>query len=377
MLRSRPSQAFDDFPLRLHREANAVDVVWRDSRPDSYQFVQAKIGSPNRSSRTPGPSPGPSPRQGQGRGKGITSRSPPQDPTGETVLRRERFIFDHLFIGDDGLGRLLQVAKQRVQRALADDGRGTVFVCLACGDPGPSKGPSSFSSSSSLSSSLTRSRSIGAVQGPDKRHGSWDGLEPTVELLLGDGTAVGGNLLTAVVDHLFEILQSTPGVGSGSPARTKSTKMTRQKGLTARFRSDPAEPAPVQMVISAVEISNCDGEESITDLLGGALSGCEGAVCAVERRGDGCMGLTNATWVRLVSASDIDRVIGVLLARLRLGVDALLMGCGAVSSCLLVSIHVGGAYVALPYDKLVSNAKVNAQFQFVCPLGPRWDEPGT
>jgi hypothetical protein len=263
-------------------ETAVVDVVWRESRHGGSgiplaltQSVEGYTFAEHLSARKTKAMSRPPPLQNQ----------PTVAPTTEnSILRRERFLFDDVFIGHAALNRLAYYTRQRTRKAL-ESANNLVFTCLGCGDS-----VSEFA------------------------------VEPPVGLLLGNGGGTG--LISSCIDEIFRFCKPltsnlndnrTPYSGTFPSASPSSFVATR-----IAF-----EQLAVNVTLSAVIVA--DGGQ-IFDLLGSGISAKDeisssssGAVSGgpslKRRKADGKVILCNAARVQLQATADFDRIMGLLLGK--------------------------------------------------------------
>jgi len=285
----------DGYPIRVDAESSVVDVVWREQRHGagnplpvenvtmadlSYSTLYEKARQMNqqpadaREVYTSAPmTPLSSSSNGGDGGNSSTSRNR------NSVLRRERFGFDDVFLGPTALGRLSMYTRQRTRKAL-ESAHNVVFMCLGCGD-------------------VTNEQS----------------MEPPLSLLLGGGGGTG--LISSAIDEIFRYTKPLSmqaaaqgslyggGLPSCSPSSFLAAKVAYEQ-MTARI------------TLSAVIFTE-DGQ--IYDLLnaggggGPALAASASMANLKRRKSDGRVMLCNAARVYLETPADFDRVTGLLLGK--------------------------------------------------------------
>lgn len=292
------TKAFDDYPIRIDAQVATVDIVWREKR---YEM------------------------NGMWRNGDPLSR-------GASVLRRERFQFDEIFLGSPGVVKLGGNCRQRAVEALQQN-IDLCFISLAAGD-------------------IDQARRNGSL------------MEPPMALLLGDQGGQG--LISAVVDEIFRYLgHAMPPArivpSSDSSFGRAAAQSVQMSGVTA------------SVVLSAVML--CNGH--ISDLLASS-SGFDVGGATVRRLQDGRNILHNVGRLRLHSAADFERVAGVLLGRRSAlkqkhtaSDDGNVYLDTAVAAdenaCILITISVTGFGL--------SNGG-EGNYHFVCPTSDQWRLPG-
>jgi hypothetical protein len=189
-----------------------------------------------------------------------------------TVLRRERFVFDDIFTGLTAQGRLAFFTRQRARKAL-ETAHNLVFMCLGCGDTTPGGGAA---------------------------------VEPPISVLLGGGGGTG--LISSVVDEIFRFtkplttsLQESKGLYPGSFPSASPSAFVASKLAFEQVKS--------RVSLSAIILTE-QGE--VYDLLGGST---DGAASLKRRKSDGRVILCNASRLQLQASADFDRVMGLLLGK--------------------------------------------------------------
>ena len=219
-----------------------------------------------------------------------------------SVLRRERFIFDNVFVGVDAMLRLSLCIRQKTRMCL-ESARNLLIISLGCGKS---------SSSSSLEASS---------------------IEPPVSLLVGGEGGTG--LISIVLDEVFRHikpltsqLRSDPSRYSakhhhhhhvGSSNKKHSTSLSTSSSFIGL--QNTYEQFTTKVILSAVIVS--DGE--MYDLLDNSSKASSGQqrrdgvtkdkITVRKRKSDGKYMLFNASKVQLQSTADFDRLIGLLLGR--------------------------------------------------------------
>lgn len=253
---------------------------------------------------------------------------------GASVLRRERFQFDDIFWGPTGEARLGGSSRQRAVEAMIHN-TDLCFLCLAAGE-----------------------------RGDEKKTGGL--MEPPITLLLGDQGGQG--LISGIVDEIFRYLGD-----SVQPPSQLLPDPNSSYGRSAQSLHTSAVTASI--ILSAVVI--CDGH--ISDLLTpSTANNPRGAT--VKRLPDGRNILYNIGRVRLHSAADFERVVGVLCGRrsairqivrasqnINEGIDIEADVVVDDNSCMLITVSVTGF-------NLAGGGEQN--YYFVCPSGDKWRLPG-
>lgn len=220
------------------------------------------------------------------------------------VLRRERFIFDNVFVGVHAMLRLSLSLRQKTRICL-ESARNLLIISMGCGEP---------SSSSSIASSI----------------------EPPVSLLVGGEGGTG--LISIVLDEVFRYIKPLtsqlrsdpsryleshqhqhPHVGSSNKKR--STSLSSSSSSSFIGLQNTYEQFATKVILSAVIVS--DGE--MYDLLDTSSKESNGQhkrddvtknkIAVRKRKSDGKYMLFNASKIQLQSTADFDRMIGLLLGR--------------------------------------------------------------
>lgn len=333
----------DEYPVRVDAERRTADVVWRE----------VKLGA-----------------------GGNVSADGSQTATRGMVLRRERFAFDDVFVGQSAEGRLSFFARQRARKAL-ECGHNLAFLSLACGD----------------ANAHDQSR-----------------VEPPVSLLMGSGGGTG--LISSAIDEIFRFVKPLTmsmqdshhlypgGLPTSSPSAFIASKVA-------------FEQVKSRVTMSAVILSEGG---AVYDLLstsaGPAAVG--GTAHLKRRKSDGRVTLCDVSRLQLQATADFDRVMGLLLGKRtalqsvlqtfqlqhaqqqRLGVhqqndpmqsvlssidpwasfsskgrkagDTPQNETGVCASSMLISVSVSGG--------AVSSTQTSVDFHFVSPCGKDWSCPG-
>lgn len=199
--------------------------------------------------------------------------------------------------------RMNNLCKNRVRASLRE-GKGVSFLCLSAGH---AASPYATTSTMELGGGLV-------------------GLEPTVEMLLGHGGS--GGLVSSVTEEIFRVLKPVSSSHSPDSQLRGSVGAAGSRGIHGGSFQSAVHPHAqheehvAQVLVSVVVL---DKSRAI-DLLGASLSqhgnghgngqfGSGGAVCGIGQGGDGFMGVLGATWLKIHSAGDFERVVGVLLGR--------------------------------------------------------------
>lgn len=349
-------KTFEEYPLRIDLESNAVDVVWREARH--------------------GTNPGP-----------ATSRSQSNqlEVSGPKVLRRERFIFDELCYGNKAYKRLHEILQLKVKQALIQS-RNLVFLCTGCGE-------------------MPRDELEPPVM---------------LALGSGGGTGIASLILTTVFKHIHSLKAATSSSANDSRNTTpvnaslsmsQSFKSSDQQGFLNSKLYQESGRSRVSM--SAVLISG----NNLMDLLHPSFTTSTPSESRpkIIRRQSGEIQLTNATMIDLQTVMDFERIVGLLLGR-RAGISEALQLISQhnqnasthlrplntyatwstqssnsqqdfiqqsdeyylnsnnedvpdqISSTLLLNFHVS----------IGSMGKIanNYSFRLVCPCGQYWTQPG-
>lgn len=264
---------------------------------------------------------------------------PLRSPSGSNrvaILRRERFQFDSVFCGSDATIRLSASARDRVLQAL-NRNSDLCFTCLACGE----------------------------VTTPDA------GLEPPLASIIGDHG--GHGVLSATVEEVFRYIEKRSRPSQSRPD-------TRTTFGRAAWNPVMMGGSAATITLSAVIISG----GHIADLFGDGLT----TPSAARRNSDGRYMFYNVNRLRLQSASDFERVVGVLLGR-RAALQQLANADVDVhnldfsqsvnawasntlvaandDSCMLLTLSVVGGNLA---------GSGESNFSFICPAGVNWRLPG-
>ena len=243
-----------------------VDVVWREARHGDATASEGLLASTTRSN----PSPIAKLLASETKQTYFTDSS--ANLKRNTVLRRERFAFDDVFVGQTALGRLAFFTRQRARKAL-ETAHNLNFICLGCGDALPASGTS---------------------------------VEPPIGVLLGGGGGTG--LISSVVDEIFRFtkplttsLQEKKGLYPGSfPTASPSAFVASKLAF---------EQVKTRVTLSAIILTE---RGDVFDLLGGAA---DGAASLKRRKSDGRVMLCNASRLQLQASADFDRVMGLLLGK--------------------------------------------------------------
>ena len=250
-----------------------------------------------------------------------------------SVLRRERFIFDDVFVGKDAMIRLSVFIRQKTRLCL-ESARNMVIISVGCGDV------SSLSSSSLVSSPLPPTSCV----------------EPPVSLLIGGEG--GSGLISTALDEIFRYIKPLTTQLRSNPSKHHLDNHTNggPNMNTSRSRPHSSSPYPsssssssssttfhglrqtyeqftAKVLLSVVVISN--GE--IYDLLASSTTSSSSTtttnidkqlavqnssnnisnnkISVRRRKSDGSYILCNASMIQLQSTADFDRIIGLLIGR--------------------------------------------------------------
>jgi len=363
-------KSFEEYPLRIDLEANAVDVVWRETRYPSASSSSSSAQTTNH----------------------ILYVEPPK------VLRRERFRFDTIYPNQQSERFYMQI-KSRTRQALLS-GTNVNFLCTGCGDI---KG--------------------GELEPP-----------VTVVLGSGGGTGVTSVILEEIFSFLHpktnQLNESNRNNTSSSyapnhyllhenKARTLKTGHANQQNAFVACRVN-AQTLASRVTMSVILTKGnqlfdlCN--QSVLHQMRGDSSISSGPIIA-SRTGspDGPIALLNATLIDLRNAYDFERIVGLLLGR-RVGIFEALQSMNSnktmqqqqqqgggnndvlkshatwntshldshqhhgydpsiygednlfITSNLLISIHVSYG--------IAKHQKNQTIFRLVCPCGDTWAQPG-
>jgi hypothetical protein len=276
------------------------------------------------------------------------------------TLRRERFSFDSLFGGPEASLKLDNFIRKRVRYSLLS-GRGFAILNVAAGDS----------------------------------HTNITSLEPPLSALVGE--CGGRGVISIAIDEIFKVKSR----GAAQSSNRSNSHQLYASSLTMRSQSPNTISSLSNNFVTFSATVFTDGVA--IDLLGAPVkpnsksrhgSSKKSVTCSVSRRSDGRYCIANASRLQLKSASDFERVAGVLLGRrsvMRELTPIFLKTCAADEAMTYGDLFLPDApWLLIPETEacvlftlttikegVSASSHSEISFHFTSPIGDQWAIPGT